>query len=171
MSIAGAMLTYNRNVAKWWNMDINLNPERVRLQLNFDGTKVDTAFLAYSVNWFNKLTLNKSLTAEIVLNYGGPSFSGQEATKGMAALRAGLRQSLMNGNMTIGLSGSDLFYSAISSGNLVNVRNSTSNYRRSKDSRSVMLSLSYRMSRNAKSNKRLRDRNGVRDEQKRVGEL
>lgn len=171
ISIAGAMLTYNRNVAKWWNMDINLNPERVRLQLNFDGTKVDTAFLAYSVNWFNKLTLNKSLTAEIVLNYGGPSFSGQEATKGMAALRAGLRQSLMNGNMTIGLNGSDLFYSAISSGNLVNVKNSASNYRRSKDSRSVMLSLSYRMSRNAKSNKRLRDRNGVRDEQKRVGEL
>jgi hypothetical protein len=171
ISIAGAMITYNRNITKWWNTDVNLNPERVSLQLNFDGIKVDTAFLSYSINWFNKLTLSKSLTGEIVLNYGGPSFSGQESTKGMMALRAGLRKTLMNGNMSIGLSGSDLFYSAISKGNVVNVKNSAASYRRSKDSRSVMLSLSYRISRNAKANKRLRDRNGVRDEQKRVGEL
>jgi hypothetical protein len=171
IAIAGAMITYNRDVTKWWNTDISINPERVTLRLAFDGIKVDTTFYAHSANWFNRLTISKTLTAEVVVNYGGGTFSGQYATKGIAAVRAGVRKQLMNGNMTLGLSGSDLFYTAINRGNIVNVKNSSANYRSSKDSRSVMLSISYRLSRNAKDNKRLRDRNGVRDEQSRVNSL
>jgi hypothetical protein len=171
IAIAGAMITYNRNVTKWWNTDISINPERVSLSLAFDGLKVDTTFWAHSVNWFNRLTLSKTLTAEVVVNYGGGTFSGQYASKGTAALRAGIRKQLMAGNMTLGLSGTDLLYTAISRGDIVNVRNSSASYRSSKDSRSVTLSISYRISRNAKENKRLRDRSGVRDEQNRVNTL
>lgn len=168
VTIAGAMITYNRNITNWWNTDINLNPERVSLHMAFNEVKVDTTFWAQSVNWYNKLTFGKSLTGEIVLNYGGRTFSGQEATRGIMAVRAGLRKQLMGGNMSVGISGSDLFYSAISRGEFVNVKNSAATYRRSKDSRSVTLSLSYRISHNARENKRLRDRSGVREEQGRV---
>ncbi|RZM00417.1 MAG: hypothetical protein EOO88_58720 [Pedobacter sp.] len=130
--------------------------------------RLDTTFYSNSFNWFNRITISKTTTAELVLNWGGRSFSGQNTTKGIAAVRAGIKQQVFKGNGTIGISGSDLFYSAITRGRILNVPGSDASYKSRKDSRSVMLSFSYRFSKNAKENKNLRDRNGARDEQNRV---
>ncbi|TDQ11841.1 outer membrane beta-barrel family protein [Pedobacter metabolipauper] len=168
LQIMGAMITYNRDLFKWWNADFSVNPERIHMNVLLDGKRVDTAYFAHSFNWFNRFNISKSCTAEMVMNWGGRSFSGQNTTRGIAAFRAGIKQQLFNGNGSIGLSGSDLFYTAITRGKIVNVAGSDASYENRKDSRSVMLSFSYRISRNAKENKRLRDRNGARDEQDRV---
>ncbi|HKG05081.1 MAG TPA: outer membrane beta-barrel protein [Pedobacter sp.] len=168
LRIAGLMVTYNRDLFKWWNADFSGNTERIRMNVLLDVKRVDTAYFAHSFNWFNRFTISKNCTAELVMNWGGRSFSGQNTTRGIAAVRAGIRQQIFKGNGSIGLSGSDLFYSAITRGRTVNIAGSDASYENRKDSRSVMLSFSYNMSKNAKDNKRLRDRNGARDEQNRV---
>ncbi|HMI02372.1 MAG TPA: outer membrane beta-barrel protein [Pedobacter sp.] len=168
LQIAGTMVTYNRNVFKWWNADFSVNTERIHMDVLLGGKRVDTVYFAHSFNWFNRFTLSKSCTAELVMNWGGRSFSGQNTTRGIAALRAGIKQQLFKGNASLGLSGSDLFYSVRTQGNILNVAGSDASYRNRRDSRTVMLSFSYKISRNAKDNKRLRDRNGARDEQNRV---
>lgn len=68
----------------------------------------------------------------------------------------------------VGLNSADLFYSVRTKGKVLNVAGPDASYRNRRGSRTVMLSFSYRISRNAKDNKRLRDRNGARDEQYRV---
>lgn len=168
IQIAGAMITYNKDVFKWWNTDLSINPERVHLNVLLGGKRVDTTYIANSFNWFNRFTVSKTCTAELVMNWGGRSFSGQNTTRGIVAFRAGIKKQVFNGNGSIGISGSDLFYSAITRGKIVNVAGSDAEYQNRKDSRSVILSFSYKISRNAKENKRLRDRNGARDEQNRV---
>jgi hypothetical protein len=50
----------------------------------------------------------------------------------------------------------------------LNVAGSDAVYRNRRDTRSIILSISYKISKNAKDNKRFRDRNGARDEQNRV---
>jgi hypothetical protein len=166
--IAGLMLTWNKDIFKWWNADFSANPERVHMNALLGSKRIDTTFYAYSFNWFNRFTVSKNCSAELVMNWGGRSFSGQNTTKGIAALRAGIKQQLFKGNGSIGISGSDLFYSAITRGRILNVAGSDASYEKRGDSRSVMLSFSYKISRNAKENKGLRDRNGARDEQNRV---
>jgi hypothetical protein len=168
IQITGAMITYNKDVFKWWNTDLSINPERVHMNLLLGGKRIDTTYVANSFNWFNRFTVSKTCTAELVMNWGGRSFSGQNTTEGIVAFRAGIKKQVLNGNGSIGISGSDLFYSAITRGKIVNVAGSDAVYQNRKDSRSVMLSFSYKISRNAKDNKRLRDRNGARDEQNRV---
>ncbi|MES2457364.1 MAG: outer membrane beta-barrel protein [Bacteroidota bacterium] len=168
LQITGLMVTYNRDIFKWWNGDFSVNPERIHMNVLLDGKRVDTVFYSQSLNWFNRITISKNTTAEVVLNWGGRSFSGQNTTKGIAAVRAGIKHNLFKGNGTIGLSGSDLFYSAITHGRILNVAGSDATYKNRKDSRSVVFSFSYKFSKNAKDNKGLRDRNGARDEQNRV---
>jgi hypothetical protein len=168
IQIAGLMLTWNKDIFKCWNADFSVNPERVHMNALLGSMPIDTTFYAYSFNWFNRFTISKSCTAELVMNWGGRSFSGQNTTKGIAALRAGIKQQIFKGNGSLGLSGSDLFYSAITRGRVLNVAGSDASYEKRGDSRSVMLSFSYKISRNAKDNKGLRDRNGARDEQNRV---
>ncbi len=168
LRITGAMITWNKNIFRWWNGDFSVNPERVHMNVLFNNKRVDTTFYAYSFNWFNRLIITKSTTAEFVLNWGGRSFSGQNTTKGIAAVRAGIKQQLFKGNGSLGISGSDLFYSAITHGRILNVEGSDANYKSRRDSRTIMVSFSYKLSKNAKNVKRLRDRNGARDEQNRV---
>jgi hypothetical protein len=168
VQITGAMITYNQDIFKCWNTDISVNPERVHMNLLLAGKRVDTTFVAFSLNWFNRFTISKTCSAEMVVNWGGPSFDGQNASKGTAALRAGIKKQLLNGNASIGLSGGDLFYTAISRGRVLNVAGSDAVYRNRRDTRSIILSISYKISKNAKDNKRFRDRNGARDEQNRV---
>jgi hypothetical protein len=168
LQITGAMVTYNRDMFKWWNADFSVNTERIHMDVLLGGKRVDTVYFAHSFNWFNRFTLGKSCTAELVMNWGGRSFSGQNTTAGIAALRAGVKQQIFKGNGSVGISGSDLFYSVLTRGNIVNVAGSDASYRNRRDTRTVMLSFSYKISKNAKENKRLRDRNGARDEQNRV---
>lgn len=168
LRIAGMMVTYNRDLFKRWNTDVSVNPERIHLNVLLDGKRVDTIFYSNSLNWFNRITLGKKTNAELVLNWGGRSFSGQSTTKGIVALRAGIKHQLFSGNGTIALSGNDLFYSAITNGKILNVNGSQASYRNRKDSRTIMVSFSYRFSKNAKDNKSLRDRNGLDDEKRRV---
>ncbi|MES2827171.1 MAG: outer membrane beta-barrel protein [Bacteroidota bacterium] len=168
LHIAGAMITYNKDIFKWWNGDFSINPERIHMNVLLDGNRVDTTFYSSSFNCFNRITISKAISAELVLNWGGRSFSGQNTTNGIAAVRAGIKQQLFKGNGTIGISGSDLFYSAITRGRILNVAGSDATYKSRKDSRSIMFSFSYRFSKNSQGNKNLRDRNGVRDEQSRV---
>lgn len=108
IQITGAMVTYNRDVFKWWNADFSVNPERVHMKALLGSKRIDTTFYAYSFNWFNRLTISKGCSAELVLNWGGRSFSGQNTTKGIAALRAGIKQQIFKGNGSLGLTGSDL---------------------------------------------------------------
>jgi outer membrane receptor protein involved in Fe transport len=168
LRITGLMLTWNKNIFKWWNADFSVNPERIRMNALLGSKRIDTTFYAYSFNWFNRLTISTSCIAELVMNWGGRSFSGQNTTGGIAALRAGIKQQIFKGNGSLGISGSDLFYSVITRGKILNVPGSDASYRNRRDSRTLMLSFSYKISRNAKDNKRLRDRNGARDEQNRV---
>lgn len=168
IQITGAMLTYNKDVLKWWNADLSVNPERVHLNLLLDGKRVDTTYIANSFNWFNRFILGKTYTAELVMNWGGRSFSGQNTTDGIVAWRAGIKKQLFKGNGAVGLSGTDLFYSAITRGRTVNVSGSDATYTNRKDSRAVIISFTYKIAKNAKDNKRLRDRSGARDEQSRV---
>jgi hypothetical protein len=166
--IMGTMVTYNRDLFKWWNADFSVNPERVHMDVLLGGKRVDTVYFAHSFNWFNRFTLSKNCSAEVVMNWGGRSFSGQNTSSGTAALRAGIKQQLFKGNGSVGLSGTDLFYSVRTKGRVLNVAGSDGSYLNRRDTRTVMLSFSYRISRNAKDNKRLRDRNGAWDEQNRV---
>lgn len=168
LQIAGLMVTYNKDIFKWWNADFSVNPERIHMNILLDGVRVDTSYFAHSFNWFNRITVNKTCTAELVLNWGGRSFSGQNTTKGIAALRAGIKKQIFKGNGLVGISGSDLFYSVITKGNVLNVPGSDATYENRRDSRTIMLSFSFKLSRNAKESKNLRDRNGARDEQNRA---
>jgi hypothetical protein len=132
------------------------------------GIRVDTTFYTYSFNWFNRFNVTKNCTAEFVMNSAGGSFSGQSTSRGIVTFRAGLKYQLFKGNGTIGVSGNDLFYNAKTRGRILNVAGSDAVFENRRDTRTVMISFSYRISRNAKDNKHQRDRNGAREEQNRV---
>jgi hypothetical protein len=166
--ITGLMLSYNQDIFKWWNADFTVNPERVHLQSEFNGITVDTAVVMQSFNWYNRFSLGKTWSAELAFDWGGRNYSNQVTTFGIAGIRAGVKKQLFSGNGSIGVNGSDLFYSAIRKGSIHNVVGSSATFRNRQDTRTVILSFSYRISKNAKNNKRLRDRNGAWDEQNRI---
>ena len=166
--ITGLMLSYNQDIFKWWNADFTVNPERVHLQSEFNGITVDTAVVMQSFNWYNRFSLGKTWSAELTFDWGGRNYSNQVTTFGLAGIRAGVKKQLFSGNGSIGVNGSDLFYSAIRKGSIHNVAGSSAIFRNRQDTRTVILSFSYRISKNAKNNKRLRDRNGAWDEQDRI---
>lgn len=166
--ITGLMLSYNQDIFKWWNADFTVNPERVHLQSEFNGITVDTAVVMQSFNWYNRFSLGKTWSAELAFDWGGRNYSNQVTTFGLAGIRAGVKKQLFSGNGSIGVNGSDLFYSAIRKGSIHNVAGSSAIFRNRQDTRTVIFSFSYRISKNAKNNKRLRDRNGAWDEQDRI---
>lgn len=166
--ITGLMLSYNQDIFKWWNADFMVNPERVHLQSEFNGITVDTAVVMQSFNWYNRFSLGKTWSAELAFDWGGRNYSNQVTTFGIGGIRAGVKKQLFSGNGSIGVNGSDLFYSAIRKGSIHNVVGSSATFRNRQDTRTVILSFSYRISKNAKNNKRLRDRNGAWDEQNRI---
>jgi len=166
--ITGLMLSYNQDIFKWWNADFTVNPERVHLQSEFNGITVDTAVVMQSFNWYNRFSLGKTWSAELAFDWGGRNYSNQVTTFGIAGIRAGVKKQLFSGNGSIGVNGSDLFYSAIRKGSIHNVAGSSAIFRNRQDTRTVIFSFSYRISKNAKNNKRLRDRNGAWDEQNRI---
>lgn len=133
-----------------------------------NGKQIDTVNVAHSFNWFNRFAVSKTCTAELVMNGGGRSFSGQNTVRPIIAFRAGIKKQIFKGNGSVGISGNDLFYSAITRGQIFNISGSNSSYQNRRDTRTTMLMFSYKISRNAKQNKNLRDRNGARDEQNRV---
>jgi hypothetical protein len=166
--ITGLMLSYNQDIFKWWNADFTINPERVHLQSEFNGITVDTAVVMQSFNWYNRFSLSKTWSADLAFDWGGRNYSNQVTSFGIAGIRAGVKKQLFSGNGSIGVNGSDLFYSAIRKGSIHNVVGSSATFRNRQDTRTVILSFSYRISKNAKNNKRLRDRNGAWDEQNRI---
>nr|WP_294876931.1 outer membrane beta-barrel family protein [uncultured Pedobacter sp.] len=166
--LTGLMLSYNQDIFKWWNADFTVNPERVHLQSEFNGITVDTAVVMQSFNWYNRFSLSKTWSADLAFDWGGRNYSNQVTSFGIAGIRAGVKKQLFSGNGSIGINGSDLFYSAIRKGSIHNVVGSSAAFRNRQDTRTVILSFSYRISKNAKNNKRLRDRNGAWDEQNRI---
>ncbi|WP_449437421.1 outer membrane beta-barrel family protein [Pedobacter steynii] len=168
VSITGLMLSYNQDISKWWNADFTLNPERVHLKSAFSGINVDTVVIMQSFNWYNRFTLSKTWSAELAFDWGGRSYANQVTTSGIAALRAGIKKQLFSGNGSIGINGSDLLYSAMRKGSIHNVAGSSAIFKNRQDTRTIILSFNYRISKNAKNNKRLRDRNGAWEEQNRI---
>jgi outer membrane receptor protein involved in Fe transport len=168
ISILGALFSYNLDVTKWWNMDFTFNPERIHLNTAFNGVPVDTSYIANSFNYYNRFSFNGGWSGELAFDWGGRTFSGQSVTKGIAALRAGIKKQIFHNKGSIGLNVSDMFYSAIRKGSIVNVSQSDASYVTRGDSRAFMLAFNYRFAKNNNQNKKPRERNGARDEQGRV---
>jgi hypothetical protein len=168
LTIMGALFSYNLDVTSWWNMDFTYNPERVHLNNIYNGTIVDTSFMAQSFNFYNRLTFKNGWSGEMAFDWGGRTFSGQNTTKGIAATRVGIKKQLFHNMGALGLSVNDIFYGVIRQGSTVNVAQTDAAYRNISDSRVLMLSFSYRVAKNASESKKPRERNGAWDEQSRV---
>ena len=64
LQITGAMITYNKDILKWWNGDFSVNSERIHMSVLLDNKRVDTTFYSYSFNWFNRITISVILRAK-----------------------------------------------------------------------------------------------------------
>jgi outer membrane receptor protein involved in Fe transport len=168
VGILGIMLSFNKDVTKWWNADMSFNPERTHLKSVFNGISVDSSFFIASFNLFNRFNFKNDWSAELAFNWGSRSYTGQYVNKGIAAMSAGVKKQLFSNMGSIGLNVSDIFYSAIRRGEIVKVPRSEATFREPGDTRVVTLSFNYRFGKNLNKTKNPRDRSGVYEEQNRV---
>ncbi len=168
VGILGLMLSYNKDLTKWWNADVSFNPERTHLRSVFNGLPVDTSFFIASFNLFNRFNFKNDWSAELAFNWGSRSYTGQYVNKGIAAMSAGIKKQLFSKMGSIGVNVSDIFYSAIRRGEIVKVPRSEATFREPSDTRIITVSFNYRFGKNIKNTKNPRDRSGVYEEQNRV---
>lgn len=154
-------------INSFWNAYFNINGSHISNKADYgNGAIVDLQAYSYSIFQQQTFTLPKGITAEISGYYSGPGiWGGVFKYESNWSLDVGLQKRFLQDQLTVKISGSDLFFQSWWSG--TSNFDGLSSYGSGKnDSRRVTLSVGYTLgNKNVKSRKR---ETGLEEEAQRV---
>jgi hypothetical protein len=115
--------------AKWWTLNIYVEAD----YNNYKG-KLYTGYINSSAKWIygtanNQFTLGKGWSAELSGFYCGPRSNAQFDKIAFGQVNPAIQKKIWNNKGTIKLSGSDIFNTNTSTGNITNIPNVLASYR------------------------------------------
>ncbi|WP_082795688.1 outer membrane beta-barrel family protein [Flammeovirga sp. SJP92] len=109
----GASISANYQIAKWWNIDANLN--FFYLEIQDDNEEFTVPSDANPINWTAKLntrfTLPKSFTIQIMGRYAGQQYDAQNITQPTYALNVAVKKAVFKRKGSISLKVDDIINS------------------------------------------------------------
>ena len=153
-------------VAKWWNINNNLQVFNMSFKSSSAGGDLNSGQTAVTYNMDHSFTLNKTFTMEGSLQYQSPMQYGIFKIESQAVFNAGLRKSFMNNKANLRLSVNDVFNSRKQRLS-TNYQNMDLNFTEKGETRVAKLTLSYRFGKNEIKAARRRS-TGLEDETSRM---
>lgn len=134
-------------VAKWWNINNNLQVFHMSFRSEGTGEDLNSGQTAATYNMDHSFTINKTFTAEFSAQYQSPLQYGIFKIDSRVVANAGLRKSFMNNKMNIRLALSDIFNTRVHKLSTT-YQNMNLNFEERGESRVARLTLNYRFGRN-----------------------
>lgn len=96
-------------LAKWWNINNNLQVFNMKFKLRSTGEDLNSSQVSATYNMDHAFTISKTFTAEASVQYQSPIQYGVFKIQSQTVFNAGLRKSFMDNKANIRLSISDVF--------------------------------------------------------------
>jgi outer membrane receptor protein involved in Fe transport len=113
VSTASVMLSFPVKLAKWWNMQNNLNGIYQNVNTDYDGKKLDVSQKYFRINMINNFRIVEGFTAELSGNYQSPSLFGIYKSKAVSSVSIGIQKKSKNEKNTFSLNFNDVFKTSI----------------------------------------------------------
>jgi outer membrane receptor protein involved in Fe transport len=110
---ATLMLSFPLKIAKWWNMQNNLNGIIQNVKTAYDGQNLNINLKNFNVNCINNFTIHKRLTAELSGFYQSPSLWGISKSNAFYSISTGIQMKSKNDKNSFNLNLSDVFHTGI----------------------------------------------------------
>lgn len=153
-------------VAKWWNINNNLQVFNMRFKSKSVDGDLESGQTAVTYNMDHSFTLNKTFTAETSVQYQSPMQYGIFKIESQTVFNAGLRKSFMNNKANLRLSMNDVFNTRTQRLS-TNYQNMNLNFTEKGESQIARLTLTYRFGKNEVKAARRRS-TGLEDETNRM---
>ncbi|MEO7046719.1 MAG: outer membrane beta-barrel family protein, partial [Ferruginibacter sp.] len=142
--IYGINVNFEFQFAKWWKLQLYTEFKNLGYKsIIYDQLLVENRFYWY-IGPSNQFRITKTLNAELSASYQTRVLLAQFLTIPVWQMTAGLSQKVLQGEGTIKLKFSDMFYTNQPGGDIRNIANSQANWLSYLDSRVVTLGFSYR---------------------------
>jgi len=159
--------SYQFQFFKWWGNTTNFNLYYSQYAGDIANTSLNAGKATYDVFTSNNFILPKNWSAELSGFYGAPQLYGYMHVREQWMINTGVQKNLFDKRATIKLSAADIFWHGYP-----RATSNYSNYKESfvakRDTRQVMLSLTYRFGKRSVPQS-VRHSGGAEDEKKRVG--
>ncbi|MFO8236248.1 MAG: TonB-dependent receptor family protein [Bacteroidales bacterium] len=154
----GVEATINSRIYKWWNLNASGSLYRYELEGDVSTQNVSTNSNNWNLRFNNDFRLPSGTRFQLTAMYVGPSVTSQGEREGFFMTNAAIKQSLLDNNLTLTLSGRDLFQSRNREMTSSGPDFQSSNYFE-RESPIVTFSVSYSFN-NYKEKRRERDQSG-----------
>ncbi|MDF3077932.1 MAG: hypothetical protein K0S09_1821 [Sphingobacteriaceae bacterium] len=153
-------------LAKWWNMNNNLQVFNMKFKSASNGGSLSAGQTAVSYNMDNTFNITKSFGADMSAQYQSPLQYGIFKIQSQLSFNAGLRKSFANNKMNLRLSMSDVFNTRRQRLSTT-YQNMNLNFTEKGETQVARLTLNYRFGKNEIKPARRRS-TGLEDEQNRM---
>lgn len=113
VTTSSLMLSFPLKLAKWWNMQNNLNGLIQRVKTNYDGKNLDISLKNLRYNAINNFRIIKGFTGELSGFYMSPLLWGVSKSKALYSVSAGVQLKSKNEKHTFSLNLNDIFKTSI----------------------------------------------------------
>jgi hypothetical protein len=113
VTTSSLMLSFPLKLAKWWNMQNNLNGLIQHVKTDYDGKYLDISLKNFRYNAINNFRITKSFNAELSGRYWSPSLWGVSKSKALYSISAGVQLKSKNEKHTFSLNLNDVFKTQI----------------------------------------------------------
>lgn len=165
-TVKAASVNATFNFYKWLNFNIFTNVVNIHTVSDFYTGILDTKGTYFSVRPIFQFKFNKGWSWQLDGQYQSKVTSAQFIAGRRGKVNTGLSKKL-SGSTSLKLVVNDIFHSMLNSGIINNLANTRADYHNVSDTRTAVLSLSYRFGK-AISDQRKHDANGAESEQNRV---
>ena len=164
LGLSGA---YPIQITKWWSNVASFTAYYAHYRGNIANTNLSNGAPAFTFNTSNNFNLPKGFRAELSFWYQSRQVYGYMDLKEMWMLNMGIQKNILENKMTIRLNAQDIFWKGLPSA-LSEYTAYRENFDVKRDTRKVVLSISYRFGKQTVRPTRRRG-SGADDEKKRVG--
>ena len=110
---ATLMLSFPLKIAKWWNLQNNLNAIDQKVVTKYDGQNLNIDLKNFNVNMINNFSISKGLSVELSGLYQSPSLWGISKSNAFYSINTGILMKSKNEKNTFNLNLSDVFHTGI----------------------------------------------------------
>jgi hypothetical protein len=137
----------SRQPSPWWTMNIHAELARTHYESMLFSQKLDAGGNFYFFSMNNQFKLGKGWNAELRGFYRSKLYSSQFVLSDFYVVNVALQKKVLKDMGTVSIVCSDIFYSRVNAGEINNLKQADAFYTNKLDSRSVMLTFSYRLGR------------------------
>lgn len=154
------------DITKWFNFHLFMRATNIHTNSTFYTGTLNTQGTFYFIRPIFQFKLQKGWTAQLDGGYQSKVTNAQFIASARGRVNMAVTKKL-SPSATLSLVGNDLFYNFRNAGEINNLANTKANYLNLSDTRTIVLSFSYRFGK-AISNLRKHNANGAESEQNRV---